>query len=162
MKNNEIEIREEKGWLGPVAIIWVAYAITCYAVIVIAALITAGVIVAGHLSLPVILAFSLVSGVCCAGFAGPATTLLQENCDPEYPGRVMGIFNSALALGMPIGTAVGGAIAAMTGVQLFFVADGAFMLAVGVFAAFSPSLRSLDGQAGPAAEAKMATTSAQG
>ena len=94
--------------------------------------------------LPLLAVCTGLSGACCAGFAGPATTLLQKNCDPECLGRVMGIFNAAMALGMPIGTAVGGAIASFTGVQLFFAADGVFMLAIGVVAVLSRSLRSLD------------------
>lgn len=102
-----------------------------------------------------------LAGVCCAGFAGPATTLLQKNCDSEYLGRVMGIFNSAMALGMPIGTAIGGAIAALTGVQMFFVADGVFMLAIGVLALFSASLRSLDMQASPTDEGQLVPVPAQ-
>ena len=98
---------------------------------------------------PALVACAGLSGACCAGFAGPATTLLQKNCKPEYLGRVMGIFNSAMALGMPAGTAIGGAIAALTGVPSFFVADGVLMLAIGVGAVLSPALRSLDGCAAP-------------
>ena len=107
---------------------------------------------------PVLVACTTLSGVCCAGFAGPATTLLQKNCDPAYLGRVMGIFNSALALGMPTGTAVGGAIASFTGVQAFFAADGVFMLIVGILAVFSASLRSLDEQKTSPAEAQLTAT----
>ena len=99
--------------------------------------------------LPLLAVCTGLSGGCCAGFAGPATTLLQKNCDPEYLGRVMGVFNSAMALGMPIGTGVGGTIAALTGVQPFFMLDGAAMLVIGMFAVFSKSLCSLDGKATP-------------
>ena len=109
--------------------------------------------------LPALVVCTSLSGVCCAGFAGPATTLLQKNCDPTYLGRVMGIFNSALALGMPIGTAIGGAIASFTGVQLFFAVDGVFMLIVGAIAVFSASLRRLDGQEASSTETQLAPTS---
>jgi DHA3 family macrolide efflux protein-like MFS transporter len=93
---------------------------------------------------PVLVLCAVLAGACCAGFAGPATTLLQKNCNPEYLGRVMGIFNSAMSLGMPIGTAIGGAVAGFTGVQLFIVADGVAMLVVGVLAVLSRHLKSLD------------------
>ncbi len=111
--------------------------------------------------LPLLAVCTGLAGACCAGFAGPATTLLQKNCNPEYLGRVMGIFNAAMALGMPIGTAVGGAIASFTGVQLFFAIDGAFMLAVGAFAVFSASLRGLDTPAPSNVEPQTVTASAQ-
>lgn len=110
---------------------------------------------------PALVVCTGLSGACCAGFAGPATTLLQKNCEPEYLGRVMGIFNSAMALGMPAGTAVGGAIAAFTGVQAFFVADGVFMLAVGVLSLLSANLRSLDGDASRDATAQPVPAPAQ-
>ena len=114
--------------------------------------ITVGVIIAvcgllpGSL-FPALVACAGLSGACCAGFAGPATTLIQKNCDPEYLGRVMGIFNSAMALGMPAGTAIGGAVAALTGVPAFFVADGVIMLVVGVLTMLSSDIRGLDGGA---------------
>ncbi|MBQ3301558.1 MAG: MFS transporter [Eggerthellaceae bacterium] len=140
MKNSEIKTGEERGWLAPVAIIWVAYAITCfvaiatvfsmgwhvtsttgdpmaiaavtvcgvlpqgllapfggvvadrfnrksillacYAVIVVAALATAGIILVGRLSLPVILAFSLVLGM-RNGFRDPAFNALMPMLVPE-------------------------------------------------------------------------------
>ncbi len=93
---------------------------------------------------PLLVLCAILAGVCCAGFAGPATTLLQKNCDPEYLGRVMGIFNSAMSLGMPIGTAVGGVLASFTGVQLFFICDGVAMLLVGVLAVISKHMKGLD------------------
>ena len=93
---------------------------------------------------PALVLCAVLAGACCAGFAGPATTLLQKNCDPAYLGRVMGIFNSAMALGMPVGTAIGGAVAGFTGVQLFIIADGAAMLLIGAAAVLSPHLKSLD------------------
>lgn len=93
---------------------------------------------------PLLVVCAVLAGACCAGFAGPATTLLQKNCDPKYLGRVMGIFNSAMALGMPLGTAVGGAIAAFTGVQAFVLFDGAAMVVIGVMALMSREMRGLD------------------
>ena len=109
---------------------------------------------------PALVLCAVLAGACCAGFAGPATTLLQKNCDPEYLGRVMGIFNSAMALGMPMGTAVGGAIAGVTGVQLFIVADGAAMLLVGIFAVLSKRLKALDWGNGVQIRPAVATGSA--
>lgn len=85
-----------------------------------------------------------IAGASCAGFAGPATTLLQRNCDAEHLGRVMGIFNAAMALGMPIGTALGGAFASLMGIQAFFVADGAFAIALALYAIRSRSIASLE------------------
>ena len=93
---------------------------------------------------PALVLCAVLAGACCAGFAGPATTLLQKNCSPEYLGRVMGIFNSAMALGMPLGTAIGGGVAGLTGVQMFIAADGIAMLLVGVLAVSSRALKSLD------------------
>ena len=79
------------------------------------------------------------------GFRDPAfNALMQRNCDPGYLGRVMGIFNSAMALGMPAGTIVGGALAGLTGVQPFIAIDGGAMLLVGALALLSRNLKCLD------------------
>lgn len=110
---------------------------------------------------PGLVACTTLSGACCAGFAGPATTLLQKNCEPECLGRVMGIFNSAMALGMPTGTAIGGAVAALTGVQELYVGTGIFMLAVGVASMMSANMRSLDGAEREKPEAQPAAASAR-
>jgi len=47
-------------------------------------------------------------------------------------------------LAIPIGTALGGAIAEVTGTPMFFTIDGVFILALAVGMALSPSVRTLD------------------
>ena len=59
-------------------------------------------------------------------------------------GRVMGLFTAMNGLAIPIGTALGGAIAEATGTPLLFTIDGAFILALGIGMALSKSVRQLD------------------
>lgn len=112
---------------------------------------------------PALVALVAMCGACCAGFAGPATTLLQRNSLPEQLGRIMGIFNSAMALGMPIGTGIGGLLAKGMGLQSFFLLDGGVMLVVGVLTLSSQAVAALDAgrqQADEAQEPFQGTASA--
>ena len=56
----------------------------------------------------------------------------------------MGLFTAMNGLAIPIGTALGGAIAEVTGTPMFFTIDGAFMLVLGAGIALSKSVRQLD------------------
>ena len=82
--------------------------------------------------------------IACAWFNAPIMTLLQKRVPDEKLGRVMGLFTALNGLAIPVGTALGGAIAEVTGTPLFFCADGVFIVLLGVSIALSKSVRKLD------------------
>ncbi len=84
-----------------------------------------------------------VLAIACAWFNAPLMTLLQKGIPDDKLGRVMGLFTAMNGLAIPIGTALGGAIAEVTGTPMFFTIDGAFMLALGAGIALSKSVRQL-------------------
>lgn len=85
-----------------------------------------------------------VLAVACAWFNAPLMTLLQKNVAEEKLGRVMGLFSAMNGLAIPVGTALGGALAEVVGTPLFFTLDGTFVLALGTALALSKSVRRLD------------------
>lgn len=85
-----------------------------------------------------------VLAIACAWFNAPLMTLLQKGIPEDRLGRVMGLFTAMNGLAIPIGTALGGAIAEVTGTPLFFTIDGTFILALGTGIALSKSVRRLD------------------
>ena len=82
--------------------------------------------------------------IACAWFNAPIMTLLQKGIPEEKLGRVMGLFTAMNGLAIPIGTALGGVIAEITGTPMFFTIDGAFIILLGVTLALSKSVRQLD------------------
>ena len=85
-----------------------------------------------------------VLAIACAWFNAPIMTLLQKNIPDEKLGRVMGLFAALNGLAIPVGTALGGVIAEVTGTPLFFCIDGAFIVLLGVSLVISKSVRKLD------------------
>ena len=85
-----------------------------------------------------------VLAIACAWFNAPLMTLLQKGIPEDKLGRVMGLFTAMNGLAIPIGTALGGAIAEVTGTPMFFSVDGVFILALGTGIALSKSVRQLD------------------
>lgn len=84
-----------------------------------------------------------IAAAACAGFSGPTMTLLQKNVQPDKLGRVLGLFSSALALSMPIGSALGGPLAEVMGTPAFFVLDGVILVVLGIILFAVPSVRKL-------------------
>lgn len=82
--------------------------------------------------------------IACAWFNAPLMTLLQKGIPEDKLGRVMGLFTAMNGLAIPIGTALGGAIAEVTGTPMFFAIDGVLILAIGVGIALSKNVRQLD------------------
>ena len=85
-----------------------------------------------------------ILAIACAWFNAPLMTLLQKGVPEEKLGRVMGLFTAMNGMAIPAGTAVGGAIAEVTGTPLFFLIDGIFLLLLATVLAFSKSVRELD------------------
>lgn len=85
-----------------------------------------------------------IMAVGCAGLNGPLMTLLQKNVAENKLGRVMGLLSTFLGLGMPLGTAIGGAVAQGIGSANFYVVDGILILGMGMLVMLLPSIRALD------------------
>ena len=85
-----------------------------------------------------------ILAIACAWFNAPLMTLLQKNIPDEKLGRVMGLFTALNGLAIPVGTALGGVIAEVTGTPMFFCVDGVFIILLGVILAVSKSVRKLD------------------
>ena len=85
-----------------------------------------------------------VLAIACAWFNAPLMTLLQKGIPEDKLGRVMGLFTAMNGLAIPIGTALGGAIAEVTGTPMFVTVDGVVILALGTGSALSKSVRQLD------------------
>ena len=85
-----------------------------------------------------------ILAIACAWFNAPLMTLLQKGVPEEKLGRVMGLFTAMNGLAIPAGTAVGGAIAEVTGTPLFFLIDGIFLLLLATTLVLSKSVRKLD------------------
>lgn len=121
---------------------WLARIIAVAAIVV-----GAATTVAGLLPTSMFVAFVVAIGVmavACAGFNGPLMTLMQKNVSEEKLGRVMGLLSAFMGLGIPLGTALGGAVAQGIGVTSFFVVDGMVILGLGALLVFLPSVRALD------------------
>ena len=84
-----------------------------------------------------------VLAIACAWFNAPLMTLLQNNIGPDKLGRVMGLLTAMNGLAIPVGTALGGVIAELTGTPMFFCIDGACIIALGLAIALPKSVRQL-------------------
>ncbi len=95
-------------------------------------------------------AFPVFVGLCGAmGFAvawlnGPYMTLVQNNVAEDKLGRVLGFTTMAMGLASPIGIAIGGAVAEVTGIAPFFVADGLLCALLGLLVYAPRTVRALD------------------
>ncbi|RAP74740.1 MFS transporter [Paenibacillus montanisoli] len=93
----------------------------------------------------------LVFLACCAlmGVSGPfyngiQVALFQEKIQPEYLGRVFGLFGSVMALAMPLGLVIGGAFADQIGVNRWFMLSGLMIIGIAILGLLLPAIRTLD------------------
>jgi DHA3 family macrolide efflux protein-like MFS transporter len=95
----------------------------------------------------VFLGFMLLTGVGVSWFSTTATTLLQEQVDPEVQGRVFGLVGIVLAVAMPVGMLIFGPLADTISVEWILVLTGI----ITVLVTFAVAYRA------PTAEAGMIT-----
>lgn len=94
----------------------------------------------------------LVIFIVCSGlmgfsspfYNGVQTALIQEKIQPEYLGRVFGLFGSIVSLAMPVGLIVSGIFADLIGVNRWFMLSGLAIIGLAVFSIWIPSIRNLD------------------
>lgn len=89
--------------------------------------------------------------VCCAmmGFSGPfyngiQIALFQEKINPEFLGRVFGLYGSVMALAMPLGLVISGAFADQIGVNRWFLLSGALIICIVGLCLSVPAMKQLD------------------
>lgn len=90
--------------------------------------------------------------VVCSGFMGFSspfyngvqTALIQEKIQPEYLGRIFGLFGSVVSLAMPVGLIVSGVFADMLGVNTWFMLSGFAVIGLALLSALLPAIRSID------------------
>lgn len=97
-------------------------------------------------------ASGLLTFIICSGFMGLSspfyngvqTALIQEKIQPEYLGRVFGLFGSIMSLAMPLGLIVSGIFADIIGVNRWFMISGFAIMGLALLSAILPVIRKLD------------------
>ena len=90
------------------------------------------------------LVFMAVCGLAMPYFNTPSMTFLQERVDPNYLGRIFGIFSMISSSMMPIGMLVFGPIADVVKIEWLLIISGSLMLLVGCIFAFTSSFIQAD------------------
>ena len=86
------------------------------------------------------------SGVVEAFFNGPMLAVFQKRVPPEKMGRVLGLFSTVMALASPIGLALAGTCAELTGTARWFVIAGVVIALCAALIGCLPIMRRLDAQ----------------
>lgn len=73
-----------------------------------------------------------ISGLVMPYFNTPSMTMLQERVDPNYLGRVFGIFSMISSSMMPIGMLVFGPIADIVKIEWLLILTGTLMFILGM------------------------------
>ncbi|GAB6930586.1 MFS transporter [Paenibacillus sp. JCM 10914] len=79
------------------------------------------------------LAVMAVFGVAMPIFTTPTTVLLQEKVDPNYMGRIFGVFGMISTSMMPIGMLIFGPLADVVKIEWLLIGTGLFILALAIF-----------------------------
>ena len=89
-------------------------------------------------------ALCVCMGLSVPFYSGPLTALMQEKYEPQYLGRVFGLFSSITAFAMPLGLVLSGLFADSVGIANYFAIIGAACVALTVAACFVKSVRTVD------------------
>ena len=88
--------------------------------------------------------FSFVMDLAAPFYSGIQTALMQERIQPEYLGRVFGLYGSLLSFAMLIGFVITGAFAEMIGNPMWFLLSGIGILSLAMLMFFLPDIRKID------------------
>ncbi len=103
-----------------------------------------------------------VVGVMISLTDGPISALLQATVPPEMQGRVFALLGSLFSLTTPIGLAIAGPVADVTGVPFWFLLAGLICTATALISFFVPALIHIEDQTpngSPASEPEGAASS---
>lgn len=92
----------------------------------------------------VFLFMSFLMGLSAPFYSGPQVALLQEHIEPEYLGRVFGLFGTIMSWALPIGLVVPTFLADSFGAPIWFVGAGLPMVLLAAVMWAIPSIRALD------------------
>lgn len=92
----------------------------------------------------VFIACSGLMGFSSPFYNGVQTALIQEKIQPEYLGRVFGLFGSIMSLAMPLGLIVSGIFADLIGVNRWFMLSGFAIIGLALLSTLFPAIRELD------------------
>ena len=87
---------------------------------------------------------SFVIGFSAPFYSGPLMALMQERIQPEYLGRVFGLYGSLSSFAMLLGLVITGILADMTGFNVWFLISGLVISAIAVIMVLMPSVRNID------------------
>lgn len=74
-----------------------------------------------------------IFGVAMPVFNTPTTVMLQEKVDPDYMGRIFGVFGMISTSMMPIGMLIFGPLADVIEIEWLLVGTGLFIVILSVF-----------------------------
>jgi len=91
--------------------------------------------------------FAVLSGF--MGFSaplynGPAMALVQEKIEPEFLGRIFGVYGSLMSAAMLLGLAVSGPLADIVGVNNWFLISGIIITALAAVTIMTPNVRNIE------------------
>lgn len=86
----------------------------------------------------------VVMGLTAPFFSGPQMALMQEQIQPEYLGRVFGLYGSIMSLAMPLGLAVSGLFADQVGTHRWFLMSGIGCIILAVVGGTIPEIRRIE------------------
>ena len=85
-----------------------------------------------------------ILGLSVPFYSGPQTALMQERIKPEYLGRVFGLMGSLQSFSMLIGSAIIGALADVTGINIWFLFSGIIISILAIAMIMMPSVRNIE------------------
>ena len=85
-------------------------------------------------------------GVTVPVINGPLLALLQTTVPADYQGRVFALWGSIAAGMAPLGLALAGPVAELTGVRAMYLAGGVVCVVVALVAMAMPMVRRLEGE----------------
>ncbi|MEG0367539.1 MAG: MFS transporter [Coprobacillus sp.] len=109
----------------------------------------AAILVSGLLPISGFIVFAGLSffmGFAAPYYTGPFMALVQERIEPEYLGRVFGLYTSLMSLTMPIGLIISGIFADSVGVHIWFFLSGVVTLILAVITYLIPSIRYIENE----------------
>lgn len=86
----------------------------------------------------------VIMGVSVPFYSGPQMALMQEKIEPQYLGRVFGLYGSVVSLAMPLGLALSGLFADKVGVGCWFMLSGAACVLLALAAFGLKSVRNIE------------------
>ena len=127
--------------------VWGGFKNRAYTMVCAAALMGAAIGGSGLLPGNGFWAFALLCalmGLSVPFYSGPQIALMQEKLEPQYLGRVFGLYSSVMSFAMPLGLVLSGLFADRVGVANWFAACGGASVLVAVVAISMKSVREVE------------------